>query len=251
MLIKSSIVRIICVFQSLILYAIERLVKFVYINKCAICSVITNDTDIVCAKCWKNLIFVNRPFCIQCGKIFIVNTFENMICGWCLKHKPKYKYQRILIKFNPLVKRLIHAFKYYDMFHYGKYFANLIYIRYLKEIDFDFIIPTPMHKKRRIFRQYNQMQVLGDFLSKLSSRPMLTNILLKKTNTLRQSTLDKKSRLINLKNSFYVTSPSVIKDKVIILIDDVITTGSTVKECTEVLLKNGAKEVIVIAIAYV
>ncbi len=228
----------------------SKISDFIYVNKCGICNCLTNKYALLCCKCWGTLIFVNKPYCSKCGKLFTVDIFENMICGWCLKHKPKYKYQRVLMKFNLSAKILIHKFKYYDTFHYGKYFAKIMYIRYLKNIEFDVIVPTPMHKKRRVFRQYNQIQVLGNYLAKISKKPLINTSLLKSKNTKQQSILGKKARMSNLSGSFYVKDMYLIKNKCVLLVDDVITTGSTIKNCTEVLLKNGAKEVIVLALCY-
>ena len=113
--------------------------------------------------------------------------------------------------------------------------------------DADYIIPVPMHKWKRLFRLYNQAQILASEIGKELGVKMLPDVLMKTKHTKSQTGLSKKQRQENLKGSIAVEGS--IKGKKIILVDDVMTTGSTVDLCAAKLKKAGAKEVVVVCIA--
>lgn len=237
--------------KDAIIILINKIIEFIYPAECVFCKDILSGDSILCCNCWKKLNIISEPFCNKCGKPFSVNTFEVFTCLFCIKNPPAYLNQRILLKFNPISRKLIHNFKYYDMLHYGKYFAKLMFFSYVNKMNFDIIVPAPMHKMRRIFRMYNQVDVLAKYLSQHCNKTVINNVLLKSKNTKQQSLLTNKQRKTNLNNSFYIENKHLIKDKNILLLDDVITTGTTIKLCVDALLRNGAKSVIVSAIFYV
>ncbi|MFO1130087.1 MAG: ComF family protein [Rickettsiales bacterium] len=237
--------------NKFIMNLIEFIIKFIYLNKCITCKNIIESENILCEICWNDLELIHNPACKKCGKPLRINTFEEIICLRCIKDKPIYDMQKILFKYNSIARKLIHNFKYYDTLHYGKYFAKLMFFSYVNNLQFDIIVPAPMHKLRRIKRLYNQVDVLAKYLSRYCKKPVISNVLLKNKNTKQQSLLTKKQRKTNLNNSFYIKNKILIKDKIILLLDDVVTTGATIKLCTETLLKHGAKSIIVGVLSYV
>lgn len=122
-----------------------------------------------------------------------------------------------------------------------------------EKLDIDIIIPVPIHWTKLIFRKYNQAALLASDISKLLKIPSNCILLKKQRHTLSQSTLSAQKRSKNLKNAFYVdkTKTNLIKNKNILLIDDVMTTGATVRECSKVLIKSGCATVYVATIARV
>ncbi|MBU4353430.1 ComF family protein [Candidatus Parcubacteria bacterium] len=112
------------------------------------------------------------------------------------------------------------------------------------------IIPIPLSKKRLRERGFNQSELIGKHLSARMSVRMETNVLYKKFHTETQvSVKDKNERLKNLKGSFGVKNPDMIRGANIILIDDVCTTGATISEARKVLREAGAKKVIAFVVA--
>ncbi|MGB9596883.1 MAG: ComF family protein, partial [Candidatus Poribacteria bacterium] len=105
--------------------------------------------------------------------------------------------------------------------------------------DYDYIIPVPLHKKKMRKRGYNQMELIGRKVSKKTGIPLETKSLIKIKDTPPQRGLSGKERTQNVNGSFSVINPVNIEGKRILLIDDVMATGSTINECAKVLIKEG------------
>ncbi|NMB98546.1 MAG: ComF family protein [Clostridiaceae bacterium] len=121
------------------------------------------------------------------------------------------------------------------------------------ENEFDMIISVPLHKEREKERGYNQACLVSKELSRIMKLPEISDILIRKKNTSPQSLLHGEERSDNIKNAFEVADINKVKGKKILLVDDVLTTGSTVNECSRTLKKAGAVKVdiAVIAVAFV
>jgi ComF family protein len=167
------------------------------------------------------------------------------VCGQCLKKAPPFfkainygLYEGVLaeainlLKFHGL-KRLAHPL--------GKLLLNFT----LSGIDG--IIPVPLSIKRLRERGFNQSLLIARVISKKKRIPLFMDVLMKKRETPPQIGLSAKERLLNLKNVFEVNGE--VKGLRLLLVDDVMTTGATVTECSKQLKKAGAKEVIVLTLA--
>jgi len=113
------------------------------------------------------------------------------------------------------------------------------------------IVPVPLHIKKLRQRGFNQSAILARALKKKWRIPLNYFLLKRAKFTLTQTGLDKKEREKNIKGAFEVTSAKDVKDKNIILVDDVYTTGATVNECAKTLRKAGAKDVAILTLARV
>lgn len=116
--------------------------------------------------------------------------------------------------------------------------------------NYDYIIPIPLHKYRNRERGYNQSFLILKALAKKNKNIIIrNNILQKQRNIKPQSSLNKLERKNNIKNAYTITNKLEIKNKKILLFDDVFTTGSTTNECSRILKENGAKKIGVLTIA--
>jgi ComF family protein len=128
-------------------------------------------------------------------------------------------------------------------------FAKIIMSRYKEELrDVDFAIPVPMHRIKRIFRQYNPAQILAHELSRQIAVPMIPDILIKTKWTKPQTTLNKAQRQKNLEGSIIINNKKNIHGAKILLVDDVRTTGTTGNSCAKILKQSGAAEVKLVTI---
>lgn len=228
----------------------KNILNYIFPQSCILCFELIQSDQSLCANCWSKLNFVAKPYCNSCGRILPIDIAENINCLSCIKKKPTFDKARSIFTYDDVSKRLIHHFKYYDRTILAKTFTNLICNRYQNIIDqADLIIPIPMHRIKRIFRLYNQAAILAKAIATHSKKPISYEVLVKTRWTKAQTSLTKKQRLTNLFGSFAIKNKSEIKDKNIILIDDVMTTGSTVSLCASLLKKAGAKKVIVITVA--
>lgn len=116
--------------------------------------------------------------------------------------------------------------------------------------DADLIVPIPLSKKRRLERGFNQAEILAKTLSDASAIELDEKTLVRKIDTpVHRAGMDNKARELTVKNAFEVTRPNLIKDKKILLVDDVFTSGATASVCAKVLKKSGAEKVYVLTLA--
>ncbi|MCM8815724.1 MAG: ComF family protein [Candidatus Omnitrophica bacterium] len=151
------------------------------------------------------------------------------------------------------VKIAIHALKYEKRRWVAKSFAEWMsdFLHQYPEIEFDIIIPVPLHPVREFLRTFNQSWLIACELGKIQKKPALYDVVIKQKNNRSQTGLNDIERRKNVINAYRVKKPYLIKNKTVLLIDDVYTTGSTVEEVQKVLYQAGAKKTIVLTVARV
>lgn len=155
----------------------------------------------------------------------------------------------ILAVYQPPISQLIKALKYQHTKEAGKMLAQLLFLHIIFP-EFDLITNAPISKKRLNERGFNQAQLIAERLAKILNKP--SGQLLKKIkDTKKQAQSNFQQRLSNLSGCFQVESQyrDFIKDKTILIVDDVISTGSTLNECAKTLKISGAKRIIGVALA--
>ncbi len=200
---------------------------------------------------------------------------EQYICNLCYVSLPKTNYH--LQKENPVqkifygradvalansflffqkkgsVQKMMHVLKYKGKPNVAKTLGNW-YGQDLKQQNtfsmYDYIIPVPLHKKRLQKRGYNQSEYFAEGLSEILNIPVLTNVLTKTIFTETQTYKTREERVENTLASFSVENPEAIKNKKIVLVDDIITTGATTEACILQLKKCSTAVISVASIAY-
>lgn len=226
---------------------------FVFPPTCPGCGQHVRMPHLFCARCWSRLIFITPPMCRICGKMFEFALDESECCVNCCNWHPEYDQARSLLVYNDLAADLIHAFKYSDQPDLCKCFSRQVQ-NLAGEFfqDVDYLIPVPLHPKRLRHRKYNQSGLLAEAIGKRLGIPVLHQALLRVINTIPQVQLSGKERLHNLHGAFRVDSAALplLIGKHLMLIDDVMTTGSTVSHCAKVLKQQAqAAEVKVFTLA--
>lgn len=209
---------------------------------------------------WKILQELLFPrFCVGCGRIFTflcTNCYEDIdffTLPLSVKLEPNYLNNLLACaNYSSPISNLIKELKYNKIKGLSQVCAHIMY--YSMNIPgTDFITSVPLHPKRQQERGFNQAQEIAMELSLLLNIPYVET--LKRTrHTINQASLhDKEKRLVNLKNIFELNknvSLQLMKNKSIIIIDDVTTTGTTLNECAKVLKQSGAKTVIGVTLAH-
>jgi ComF family protein len=213
--------------------------------KCLSCG---KEGSYLCSDCL-NLIPLNKNFfCPVCQKL----TKNGEVCENC---KNKNSLDGLFFAFsykNEIVKKVISKAKY-EFVKEALYPLTNLLIDLIKESDLnlkpDLVIPIPLYIKKERYRGFNQSEVIAKILSENFSWQISTNILKRIKKTKSQTELSKRERKENVKNAFKVFNPFLIKNKNIILIDDIYTTGATLEEAAKTLKKAGAKSVWAITLA--
>lgn len=225
------------------------LVNFILPYRCSSCSQLMDKEHGLCASCFSKLNFITSPYCSCCGFPFEFLIKGQNLCGRCVTKQPNYDIARSLFKFDHESKKLIHAFKYNDRTTHSKMFAKLIVARYKNEIEkVDLVVPVPMHRVKRIFRQYNPAQVLAKDISDLLKTPMIPDVLIKTKWTKPQTKLTKYEREKNLSRSLVFNIKRMVKGMRVLLVDDVKTTGTTCNSCAKLLKSAGAISVTLVTV---
>jgi len=150
------------------------------------------------------------------------------------------------------VRELIHRFKYYGHFHLRHQLARWLCAgfadRRLLVPKPDLIVPVPLHPVRFREREYNQAEELARLASKKTGIPFC-NALVRLRYTTSQTRFDREERMENLRNAFGIRKNTSVRGKQLILIDDVLTTGSTLEECARTLRAAGAASIRALTVA--
>lgn len=206
-------------------------------------------------KSFKNLVFESENTCLFCrGNTANANGY---ICNFCMDsieivnrqidiHSPYIDRVYYACIYNRFIRENLHSFKFEGKPYLYKAFGEILLIA-IDEIKLeeriDAIIYVPMHRRKEAQRGYNQSELLAEFVADNLDMPLLKNHLFKRKLTTEQNKLNRLDRLTNLKDSFTIKTPLDLKDKEILLIDDIITTGSTMEECAKTLREAGTKNI--------
>lgn len=203
------------------------------------------------------------PVCGVCGRID-----KNSLCKKCeiqlkkqavfgtdsyKKDYDKYFYEHLYIfMYSGIIRSLMLDYKFNDNSYLYKTFANFL-LKNEKLVEnikrYDIIVPVPLNKQRKMKRGYNQSELIARKISNSTNIKLNKYCLKKVTNTTAQSTLSKQERLNNVEGAYIITKNKDLKQKKVLIFDDIFTTGSTVNECSKLIKQAGATRVGVLTIA--
>lgn len=222
----------------------------------------------------KNILFPQSIYCIVCGK-YIDDTRSYSLCDHCIQHMNfgctqfycndglcnkeggslSFDFGFSAMGYGLYERRLIFNLKYDGKTYLAPIIADIMYDAMQSKdlkLDADLIIPVPIHKKRLSERGFNQAEKIANHLSKKLSIPVAANVLYRAKETRTQRALSPEERNENMKGVFEIRKgkEDFIKDKRIILLDDIYTTGATVSSCGRELRKHGAKKIYVLTLLF-
>lgn len=166
----------------------------------------------------------------------------NQICHHCEEQTPAFDSVTAVYRYAWPLNVLITGFKFDGQYLYGDSLAKLMARHFVdRDVDVDFIVPTPLHPERLAQRGYNQAEVLAEQLAAQLNLELDLGLLIRTVNTEAQSGKNRRQRLENLSKAFEVTRQ--LNGEHIALVDDVLTTGVTADRMANALLKAGAGSV--------
>lgn len=217
---------------------------------CPICSTPIFETGTLCPSCFAAMHFITDPCCQVCGHPFPFDTLGDLVCPKCLANPPLFHKAVSVLVYDDMSKRILLPFKHGDRLDFVPLMAKMMAIRGKSVIEnADVIIPIPLHRFRLLRRKYNQSALLASAISKNFHKPYAPDGLKRIRSTPRQGKLSPEQRRQNVAHAFCVNKHYDFKDKSVLLIDDVLTTGATANECAKVLLKAGAKQIDILTFA--
>jgi ComF family protein len=233
----------------------KNLVVPVFCHGCS-ARLLTEENGFFCPTCWEHSPRIERPFCTQCGHphpgAVGFGTRSNFPCADCRDHPPKHLRRMWgAARYDGPVAEAIRLFKFNGRRRLAEPLAIMMAEFAERELDqepFDILVPVPLHRVRLRARGFNQSALLAERLAEAMGLPV-SEALVRVRPTRVQSLLDDTERPANIVGAFGVREEHPFRDARVLLIDDVVTTGSTVTECAAALRRAGAREVSVFAAA--
>lgn len=227
---------------------IRRLISTVYPPRCVLCgSPGLNDMDI-CEHCYHDLPWIGSA-CLQCAIPLAKHSGDHLKCGLCLKKSPAFDRSLSLFSYEKEAVTLIHRLKFNEKLANSRLLGNMLANAIDKnDVELpDCIIPVPLNKKRLRQRGYNQSIELARPVANTFSIPLDLQSVKRVRDTQSQTGLDKKQRRKNIRAAFEIVEP--LGAQHVAVVDDVVTTTSTVNELARILKRAGVRRVDVWSIA--
>lgn len=202
----------------------------------------------VCSNCYQKQEVIERG-CLKCGKLLVT---EAEYCLDCQENEKGFDVAVAPFAYSAAIPNLVMDLKFNNKRYLAPYMARFMTDKFLdRGLTASVVVPVPLHKNREKKRGYNQSALLASEIAKGLNLPYLPSVASRVKDTLTSSTLEggRKAREENMKDAFVINDPSAVKNKLVLIVDDVLTTGSTSGELARALKKAGATRVVALTFA--
>ncbi len=233
---------------------LERIADLLWPRTCPICGKLSDRPQrYICSACLMRINFVEQSegCCHICGRS-VEELKTDYLCEDCRVYKPNYDRAATALNFSGAARKLVTKFKYNSCLWLLQDFVDWLESAAMARYDLnaaDIILPMPTTLLHRLDRGYNPSAVLARHLAKRIGKPCLSGILKRKGHPKRQAGLSEEARRENVKGTFRIPKGEVLQGKTVLLLDDVLTTGSTLSEAARELKNAGAKRVLALTLA--
>ncbi len=241
-------------FSSSIKRSLRTAIDLVYPRQCKLCGGVKrcDEFPFLCLDCFDSAKIIHPPRCQKCGLPFAGSVGEESRCANCSELSFEFDRAVSMFHFKGAVREAIHRFKY----SHEEYWSSVL-IKWslaaaegcLAPGEFDLVIPVPLFSVKFRERGFNQSAVLAEAIAKRWGIEYDSKILVRTRETETQVHLDRRERLENLKGAFGIRKGVSLEQAKVLLVDDVLTTGSTASECATALREAGATSILVFTLA--
>jgi competence protein ComFC len=231
---------------------LDTVLELFYPSNCVGCGQPQDLGALLCNECRETLTRIQAPFCRCCSRPFEGIITGEFCCPNCEDRAPAFACAVSNYQAKGVLRDLIHRFKYGREFYLRgvltEYLTEAMQDARIQANPVDGLVPVPLHPTRLRERGFNQADALAETLSKRTRLPVLRCIQ-RRRYTSTQTQFDRVERMQNLRNAFALRKSNDVRGKHLVLLDDVLTTGSTLHECALVLRAAGAESVRAITVA--
>lgn len=219
--------------------------------RCPACTVRTRVVDL-CPPCRERVPRAATPWCTICGLPYAGAGVDHP-CPACTRRRPHFACARARTVYGPGQENpaidLLHRLKYGRDPTLAPILAGLLVDRLPLPLDHDVIVPVPLHRARLRWRGFNQAVPLARAVARACGRRVAPRVLARRRPTPPQVGLPAAERRANVRHAFALREPEVVDGRVVLLVDDVMTTGATLDECARILVRGGARRVDALVLA--
>jgi ComF family protein len=217
---------------------------------CAGCGVALKN-GWLCSGCREAIKPVPHPRCETCSQSYS-GVMDQFVCVNCRGRAFHFECAVAVMQSRDVLRELIHRLKYGGELWLAQPLGDFLELglsdERLENEEFDAVVPVPLHPMRQREREFNQSEVLSRVLAGRRGWPVL-DVLNRVRYTVTQTHFDRLRRMQNLQDAFTLRQNAKVQGKHLLLVDDVLTTGSTLDECARILLKAGAESVRALTVA--
>lgn len=232
----------------------KRVGRLLYPPACLACDTPMEDREAgqICSDCLDGLKVFSGPTCGRCGASTPLSQDASETCGNCQKHQLRFDRAWALAEYDGLLRDLVLRAKKLTGESVAGALATVLARQYYQDFaeqQFDVVCCVPMHWQRRLWRQTNSPEVIGEVVAHQLKLPFLPHLVRRRRRTRPQSSLAASRRGPNVRGAFSLGSGYKLYDAHVLIVDDILTTGATCNELTRVLRNQGAKQVSVAVVA--
>lgn len=233
---------------------IGRLFDFFWPRDCEVCGRPADRPGRhVCSDCLMRLPFIPTDGCCRRCGCDVHRLDGEFLCEDCRVHRPAFDRSASAVRFEGEARKMLLDFKFNRHLWLKDDFADWLEATARARFrtgEIDIVLPVPLKFRRRLDRGYNQCDYLAAALARRLDRPVAKNVLKRVGKPARQSSLSEDERRENAKGTFAVRREEPVRGKTVLVVDDVMTTGSSLSECAKVLKTAGARRVWCIALMH-
>ncbi len=232
---------------------VYNLLDVIFPRYCASCSNnVGAGSGHICWQCRSQFALITGTVCIRCGDPAGGEVYHEYRCSWCKREDVFFNRARSALRYSGPLQRAMHRFKYNAYVwladDLSKYLEACVKVHY-DQAGIEAVVPVPLFGRKERERTFNQSSLLARRLAGAIDAPFYGNSVVRTRDTGSQVELNARQRRKNVRNAFRVVCRERIDGRSIMLVDDVMTTGATVNECSRALKEAGAVEVNVVTVA--
>lgn len=233
----------------------HHILDFILPTPCSFCNDPVGDSEIpfFCSTCWNDFSSIDGPVCPRCGKPFespeALAHSPHHQCQSCRQSQPVFDQALSVGHFEGPLREAIHQFKYRPCRSLGKPLARWMADNIRLVSSLDVVMPVPLHISRLRQRGFNQSLMLAEVISKTFQLTLSFDNLKRIRPTVPQVELSGEDRIKNVAGAFALARPDAVRERSILIVDDVFTTGATMNECAAVLKSASAARVTALTLA--
>jgi ComF family protein len=227
------------------------LLDLVYPQDCISCGAgpIVSDGSCLCSACRAALPRIGRWQCSHCGDELGPHAGGESACRSCARHRGLYfRGTAAVCRYEDVARQMVWKLKYRGDIRAVPWMGRELYGKLVEKdwfLQVEAMIPVPLHWRRLVQRRFNQSELLARAISSAAGTEVLPRALWRRKHTAPQVALDRLRRAENVQGVFRLRRPERVKGRVVLLVDDVMTTCATAEACSRTLLDGGAKTVYV------